>query len=277
MRAMSKNCYNKKIKNLYKKEDWFKFREKVLNRDNYQCSICGNAKTVLQVHHVLYHYNKKPWEYEIEDCVTLCKRCHAIEHGITEPTSGWELIEINDLGDRVGMCERQNCGTHIRYEHVAHHPKVGYRIIGSECIKFLTEEDKKISRSTLVLNGKIKKTTSDLVGQFLKKKSKNGNYYLHLKHVIREYETFKKYFDIKVFSGYKGWHIKVNFRAAKHKWGDKSKDLVKEITLSDILYIAILWGVYYTQNNNKDKYFIKHIIAETVNNSQQNKSINPQP
>ncbi len=89
--------------------------------------------------------------------MTLCKGCHAREHGLIEPTYGWTLISIDDLGDLTGLCERENCNTAIRYEHLAYHPQWGYKIVGSSCIDFLTESDKLKSKRYITLYTKIAK------------------------------------------------------------------------------------------------------------------------
>lgn len=92
----------------------------MIKRDGHRCLNCERPsnKVILQVHHEIYIPNKAPWDYSLSDCRTLCKRCHAKEHGIIEPDKGWSLISIDDLGDIAGLCERQNCGKNIRYEHL---------------------------------------------------------------------------------------------------------------------------------------------------------------
>jgi hypothetical protein len=92
---------------------------------------------------------KEPWEYALSDCVTLCKGCHAREHGLIEPDRGWTLLAIDDLGSRDGVCERQGCGAEIRYEHLTYHPKWGYMVVGSTCIEHLTQEDRLLSSNIL--------------------------------------------------------------------------------------------------------------------------------
>ena len=251
----------KKFKKLYRKKEWFQFRKQVLEKDNYQCYKCETNDNLQIHHHVPYIKNKKPWEYEIAECITLCKGCHAKEHGIIEPNCGWELIEINDLGNKSGECERPNCGQSIRYEHLAYHTQVGYRIIGSTCIEFLTEEDKKISSDILYVHRKYGKIIEDLKNNFRTRKTKNNKDYLHIKHILREYGTFDKNFQIRMFFGYSGdKHIKINYRESKYEWGDKTKDLAKNISLNDAKYIAILLGIYYTDTNDKVQRGIIKII-----------------
>lgn len=137
--------------NLYTNAKWFEFSERVRLRDNDRCLKChkGAPDVVLQVHHEIYIANKQPWEYALSACTTLCKGCHAREHGLVEPSSGWFLMSIDDLGDRIGDCEKEGCGTKIRYEHLTYHPEWGYKIVGSTCIEYLTQKDKNLSSKVL--------------------------------------------------------------------------------------------------------------------------------
>lgn len=68
----SKKDYQKKLKDPL----WQKKRLKILERDNWQCKLCGNKTKTLTVHHIKYHDDLEPWEYEDDELVTLCKNCH---------------------------------------------------------------------------------------------------------------------------------------------------------------------------------------------------------
>lgn len=140
-----------KQKNLYRNEKWFEFSGKVQARDGKVCLNCHRSppEVILQVHHVIYIPNRLPWEYALSDCITLCKGCHAREHGHIEPNSGWFLMSIDDLGDLTGICEREKCGNYIRYEHLTYHPDWGYKKVGSTCIEHLTRKDKEFSKKIL--------------------------------------------------------------------------------------------------------------------------------
>lgn len=58
---------------------WQKKRLEILNRDKFQCVLCGNDNETLHVHHKIYKSGKKPWEYENSLLVTLCDGCHENE------------------------------------------------------------------------------------------------------------------------------------------------------------------------------------------------------
>lgn len=140
-------------KTIYLNEDWLAFSEKVKRRDSYKCLQCrrGPGEVTLQVHHGIYVAGRAPWEYALSDCRTLCKGCHAKEHGLIEPDRGWSLLSIDDLGGLDGTCERKNCGAEIRYAHLTCHPKWGYLVVGSTCIEHLTQEDRLLSSSVIHL------------------------------------------------------------------------------------------------------------------------------
>ena len=153
----------KETKNLWKKIEWFKFSNKVKKRDRYKCLICerGSESVVLQVHHVIYIQNRKPWEYSLSDCRTLCRGCHAREHGLIEPSSGWVLLSVDDIGDNSGKCEREGCPANIRYEYHTYHPNWGYKIVGSTCIQHLTLKDRELGAEI--------KSTYEAISRFVRK------------------------------------------------------------------------------------------------------------
>lgn len=126
---------------LYRNKDWDAFRDAVIHNDGYKCVRCGRCheETTLQVHHKTYLPNAKPWEYGMEMCETLCKRCHAEEHGEIMPQTGWELVGMTDLGDLIGECER--CHSNLRYEFEIVHEKWGSMIVGTQCCDRLTSSE----------------------------------------------------------------------------------------------------------------------------------------
>lgn len=151
----------KKIQKSYSNENWLEFSNKVQSRDGYKCLKCGRKKgeAVLQAHHKLYRPGLKLWDYPPSDCITLCKGCHAQIHGIIEPSSGWILVSIDDLGGDYGTCEKTGCNNDIRYEHLIYHPEWGYKVVGSTCVEFLTSEDQYLSHEVV----KVYKKISDFI------------------------------------------------------------------------------------------------------------------
>ena len=141
------------------------------------------------------YLKKKPWEYSISDCRTLCKGCHAKEHGLIEPDRGWTLISIDDLGGLYGICERKGCGSEIRYEHLTYHPSWGYKTVGSTCIEHLTREDKLLSGKVLQTYNKISRFIHD--SEWYDGRTKNGKEFIETiygnSHKIRVYGNENNY------------------------------------------------------------------------------------
>lgn len=125
----------------YRTTQWRELRKRIFSRDNYQCTHCGRQleDKDLQVHHLTYLDGKDAWDYPEELLTTYCKRCHAEEHEKIMPSSGWEYIGFEDLGDLIGECEK--CNNDIRYEHYIYHPKWGQLTVGAQCADNLTQTD----------------------------------------------------------------------------------------------------------------------------------------
>lgn len=47
-----------------------------MQRDDFQCTCCGDRETEIHVHHSYYEFGKEVWEYPIESLFTLCSNCH---------------------------------------------------------------------------------------------------------------------------------------------------------------------------------------------------------
>jgi hypothetical protein len=191
----------------YRKAAWNTFREEVIEFDGGCCSQCGRGRedgVVLQVHHKRYIKGRMPWEYALNDCVTLCKGCHARHHGILGvihprdmgmPSSGWEHTDTHDLEELVGSCEL--CGTAIRYVFTIEHEDWHPMDVGTICCDHLTgttfaseymdEVKKQDRRLKTFLNSKRWKRTDGGVLQI---------------------KTLNSIVDIALFDG--GYRIKVN-------------------------------------------------------------------
>lgn len=200
----------KQSRKAYYNNDWPEFSAQVQKRDGHKCLRCGrtNREATLQTHHTVYKPGLQPWDYPLSDCITLCKGCHAKEHNLIEPDSGWTLVAIEDLGDLIGVCERKGCGNEIRYEHITYHPYWGYKSVGSTCIEHLTREDKFVSHEVLQLFKKI----SDFVhGSYWErgqtKKGKEFQYTTHAHHQIRIYgEEFRCSFQVVIKEKGERWY-----------------------------------------------------------------------
>ena len=238
-------------KNLYTNDMWFQFSRRVQSKDRNRCLKCYRSApdVVLQVHHELYIPNKRPWEYALSDCTTLCKGCHAREHGLIEPSNGRYLMSIDDLGGLIGICEREDCGKEIRYEHLTYHPEWGYKKVGSTCIEHLTQKDKKLSNKVLACYRNISSFVHG--SDWYKGKTKSDKPYVGTKHghdLIRIYGPNGRYaFQIALKEkGRKSHHFKDVVRTP-----GKALDEVKELA-----YIT-LKGV--NSENKEEKSMLRNL------------------
>lgn len=157
----------------YRDPEWFSFRREVIRLDGGKCVRCGSTEH-LHVHHKHYVEGKAPWEYPYNDCETLCRGCHAKEHGIIPPDSGWTYIGYDDNGDCSGTCER--CKTPIRYEHTIFHPNWGEMVVGCGCADKLcgTNEFSEMERE---LHAEVKR-----LEKFRENWKQNGNRFSTVSH-----------------------------------------------------------------------------------------------
>jgi hypothetical protein len=176
-------------KTLWSNQHWHKYAYDIKNRDGFRCTQCGRGrdKVTLQVHHLHYVDGLLPWQYASTDCVTLCKGCHAREHGVIPPQQGWILVSIDDLGSPTGRCEKTGCNSSIRYEHHCYHPLSGEMVVGSTCIEHLTLEDQYISENVRSIYKSIREMVHK---EWLEDKSKSGKPFI--------YSTYKHH-QIRVF------------------------------------------------------------------------------
>ena len=67
--------------NNYNTSEWKALRREVLKRDCYQCCQCGitaeESGFPLEIHHIIPPKGNKELFYDKNNCVTLCKLCHA--------------------------------------------------------------------------------------------------------------------------------------------------------------------------------------------------------
>jgi len=73
-----KKSYPKKLRHPL----WQKKRLEILNRDGWKCACCKEDQEMLFVHHIVYHYKAKPWEYDNSELITFCDKCHKFEHAL---------------------------------------------------------------------------------------------------------------------------------------------------------------------------------------------------
>lgn len=246
----------KKFRKSYYNTEWYEFSEKVKIRDSHKCLKChrNHKEVVLQVHHEKYISGLEPWEYSLSDCITLCKGCHAEEHNLIEPSKGWRLISINDLGGTYGICEKKGCRTTIRYQHEVYHPNWGYKNVGSSCIEFLTGEDKRLSSKVLKLYENIRNFIHQSnweIGYTKKGKKYLGTTYKH--HIIRIYGEDKRYaFQIAIKETGEQWYDWQDVIPAKNK------------NLNQVKELAYIVARGITTEKESEKEMLRNIYKKTM-------------
>ena len=63
------------MKRNYDDPHYKKFRVDVLKRDKHRCRMC-NSKRRLNVHHILKWSGASSLRYDVDNGITLCKKCH---------------------------------------------------------------------------------------------------------------------------------------------------------------------------------------------------------
>jgi len=80
---------------------WQKIRLEIFQRDNWTCQSCGEITKTLHVHHWTYEKGLEPWDYPLEELVTLCESCHEEE---TLCRADLEQCLLENLREANFMC-----------------------------------------------------------------------------------------------------------------------------------------------------------------------------
>lgn len=73
---------------------WQIKRLKILERDNFSCTLCGDKKTTFHIHHE--KYSGYAWEADDATLKTLCSHCHLLEEYYKKNyTKGVTIIKVN--------------------------------------------------------------------------------------------------------------------------------------------------------------------------------------
>lgn len=72
-------------KSLLNSDYWRGYSYAIVKERDWTCEECGKKfqyqRNMLNVHHLTYHNDNKPWQYDKEELQLLCKDCHAKRHG----------------------------------------------------------------------------------------------------------------------------------------------------------------------------------------------------
>ena len=82
-------------KRSYRGPNWQTQRQKVLERDDYQCQLCGDDAESLNIHHIIPFHDFDSYEEanRTENLVALCNSCHShVEWGNTSVQSQLALF-----------------------------------------------------------------------------------------------------------------------------------------------------------------------------------------
>ena len=82
-----------KYEDLLKHPKWQKRRLKIMERDNWACTTCGEKDKPLNVHHRAYAKDHAPWEYPDHALMTVCDDCHDKYHKVNDAFKKMSLSE----------------------------------------------------------------------------------------------------------------------------------------------------------------------------------------
>lgn len=235
-------------KQIYKTKEWESFKKLIFERDNCCCAKCRRSifdDVRLQVHHLHYRKNTLPWDVPQSDCITLCKGCHAEEHKLTYPKSGWQLLSVLEGDDDDwSFCEWPGCGEPIKYEHEIYHPEVGVLTVGSTCVTYLTEEAKILNNSIHKIDKKLKTYIEKYQSRILK--NDNGSQF----HFI----VLPKGHEIKLYSSVNNYiyFISVAKKINGFTYDRYNKKLDKNLNYFKAYELALLIIFGWLANDNND-------------------------
>lgn len=85
--------------------EWQQKRLKILERDDWQCQVCGTKTETLAVHHWYYKSGSMPWEYPDRALTTMCEACHKEHQAKYRNLSGILLDGLFHLLGHTGVQE----------------------------------------------------------------------------------------------------------------------------------------------------------------------------
>jgi hypothetical protein len=107
---MSKNFYDQ-----YKDPKWQMRRVEYINNqmaDLYDCGYtspmcewCQSDDKQLHLHHIIYHKDRKVWEYDNSELILLCERCHKEFHYYQDNIKK-NISEASNIADNLYDLDR---------------------------------------------------------------------------------------------------------------------------------------------------------------------------
>lgn len=87
------------ISDQYRDPRWQRLRLRVFERDGWKCRMCKQDGKTLHAHHPVYRaFSEGPWDYEVDELVTVCEDCHKEEHEIKNLGKSALLLEFVKQG-----------------------------------------------------------------------------------------------------------------------------------------------------------------------------------
>ncbi len=87
------------ISDQYRDPRWQRLRLRVFERDGWKCRMCNQDGKTLHAHHPVYRaFSEGPWDYEVDELVTVCEDCHKEEHETKSLGKSAMLLEFVKQG-----------------------------------------------------------------------------------------------------------------------------------------------------------------------------------
>lgn len=86
-RFFSQALQEKQMSNYFEKlrdPRWQRKRLEAMELHGFECEICYDQESTLNVHHKAYIKGREPWEYEVDQLSVLCQSCHAAQHSFVD-------------------------------------------------------------------------------------------------------------------------------------------------------------------------------------------------
>lgn len=133
---------------------WSKKRNKILARDLFKCKECGSCEN-LEVHHLYYVVDHKPWEYPHNALVTWCNECHKdwhVNHELIVLNKPFVKGKSKSYKPPIKRSHRFNNTKLRRQVNLYDIPKKDFRIIWKEIRQLTTEGKKKYFEEKIIPN-----------------------------------------------------------------------------------------------------------------------------
>ncbi len=81
---------------------WQRKKAEIMQRDDFKCVWCGEAKKTLSVHHKYYDAGKEPWDYPDDTLETLCEKHHKVAESLRRDVR-WAFTHLSKKNSFIAM------------------------------------------------------------------------------------------------------------------------------------------------------------------------------